>query len=206
MYLGGGVLLLLVFLYWYFSSINEGYTSIVSFDDCVKAGYPVLKRYPEQCKMPGKVFVNPDQKEALVAEKKPEPSFPDYKNITYIFEGEEVPFVRGIGILPKNELLRDGTTTIEASENPFKIDITGDSISDIVFILHTKSAKNTYYLASAIGLHQGYVGTNALLLGDDVSVPVFSYLNGLVELTYTASSSKQIKRTFGYFNSLLQEK
>ncbi len=33
--------------------------NIQNFDDCVKAGYPVLQSYPEQCTLPnGKFFVS----------------------------------------------------------------------------------------------------------------------------------------------------
>ena len=36
--------------------------SIQSYDDCVRAGYPVMESYPSQCRTPdGRLFVNPNE-------------------------------------------------------------------------------------------------------------------------------------------------
>lgn len=45
-----------------FWGIKNPVPQINSFEDCVKAGYPILESYPEQCRTrDGKFFVNPEQ-------------------------------------------------------------------------------------------------------------------------------------------------
>jgi len=41
---------------------KPGLSEINSFEDCVKAGYPVMESFPEQCKTPdGRTFINEKQ-------------------------------------------------------------------------------------------------------------------------------------------------
>lgn len=40
---------------------NFGGGNINSFEDCAKAGNPVMESYPEQCRAGEQTFVNPDQ-------------------------------------------------------------------------------------------------------------------------------------------------
>jgi phosphoglycerol transferase MdoB-like AlkP superfamily enzyme len=42
-----------------FHTQKNPYSKISNFDDCVRAGYPVMQSYPEQCTLPnGKFFVS----------------------------------------------------------------------------------------------------------------------------------------------------
>jgi hypothetical protein len=43
-----------------FQSEKNPYDKIQSFNDCVKAGYPIMQSYPPQCTLPnGRFFVSP---------------------------------------------------------------------------------------------------------------------------------------------------
>lgn len=45
-----------IILVWHFQP--PPYAKIQNFDDCVKAGYPVMQSYPPECNLPnGKFFV-----------------------------------------------------------------------------------------------------------------------------------------------------
>ena len=72
------VIIVIVFLGWFY--INNSVEDIASFEDCVKAGYPVMDSYPEQCQTPdGRVFTKDvynngaESKKDLIVVSSPQP-------------------------------------------------------------------------------------------------------------------------------------
>lgn len=52
------VIVLITLAGWKIISMRIDANNIQSFDDCVKAGNPVLESFPEQCISNGRTFVN----------------------------------------------------------------------------------------------------------------------------------------------------
>jgi hypothetical protein len=46
------IIILVVVFSYFFTKYNRISTPILSFDDCARAGYPVIETYPRQCKTP----------------------------------------------------------------------------------------------------------------------------------------------------------
>lgn len=86
-----------------------------------------------------------------------------YKDATYTIEGQPVSLVAG------------NATTSSAITRYFGNDATGDlngdGIPDAAFILtqDTGGSGTFYYVVAAIKTHAGYLGTNAVLLGDRIA-------------------------------------
>lgn len=77
------VLILLAAYYYFFLRTDEipvnNTISVISFDSCAKAGYPVLESFPRQCKTPdGRTFVedigNALEKQNLIKLDSPRPN------------------------------------------------------------------------------------------------------------------------------------
>jgi hypothetical protein len=108
--------------YWYFSAKQTFFKEVASFEACVKAGFPILSVYPEVCAMPGKQFVNNNQKEqeshgsAEITLLESSQKIQDaYKNLQYYIDGQNIQFLDGLGVLPSNMLLRRATSALQLS-------------------------------------------------------------------------------------------
>jgi hypothetical protein len=141
--------------------------------------------------MVGKSFINPNQKKsdemppAVTAEN-------TYKHQTYLIDGEEVQFRNGIGFLSPNQLLKQGTTTLEIIDAPFLYDINDDKVPDTTFLLRTVGTANhmsSFYIASLISLRNGFNGVNALYLDQNIESSMFVYKNGEISVGYTTSDA-----------------
>lgn len=72
--IGLSIILLVVVLIFWKSQNNSNNQAINSFEECAKAGYPIMESYPEQCRTPdGKTFTRqissqPDLQEETVEE------------------------------------------------------------------------------------------------------------------------------------------
>lgn len=210
----GVVFTVLVISYTYFMSVHSRFRSITSFDECVKAGFQILTTYPEKCVLPGKVFTNPLQHEEKITRElltsTTSTITSDYKNLSYMIEGQEVILKNGIGILGSNQLVNRPTSTIEIAGNAVSLDINNDSRSDIVFLLHTvgnKKSKDTFYVSGVLTLHNNSTGLNAVYLGDTLKDAALTLKNGEIAVTYTSLgvASSTVVKYFIVSDALLKE-
>ncbi|MEK7600534.1 MAG: hypothetical protein AAB463_01055 [Patescibacteria group bacterium] len=133
----------------------------------------------------------------------------DYRNATYIIEGERVQLVDGEAEV--------GSVITQAFGNEASADLTGDSIPDVAFILAQQpgGTGTFYYIAVARGVAGGgYEGTNALLLGDRIAPQTTEIRNGTIIVNYadrrpdepmTADPTVGVSRTFRMESGTLKE-
>lgn len=183
---------LIIFLfvaYLYFKQAQKKHLSITNFDECVSAGYQILTTYPEQCKIPGKVFVNTSQtaSETIVSTttliaKKTNP-----KNTSYDIEGRM--FNLDNGTATKVDLINNilSTTTVRYFGNELRVEINEDNRIDSAFIITSDNSGvgAFYYLVVAILNENGeYEGTNGALIGDRVVPKTTEFVNGEIVVKY----------------------
>jgi hypothetical protein len=93
----------------------------------------------------------------------------DFKNTTYSVDGEMVTLVDGISEVQ----IPDSTSKIITRYfgNEIYKDINGDGKEDVVFLLtqETGGSGVFYYAAPALKTEDGYVGAQALFLGDRIA-------------------------------------
>lgn len=201
----------------YFNATQKEYRKINSFDDCVQAGVAVVPTYPETCRVPGKVFTNPKQKvttqnfnDATNSETTIH-DVSDPRNNTYFIDGQQVSLHNGIGILPPNSINRP-TTTINVSNGFAQFDLNKDLVKDKVFLLVLTTEdekKESFYLATLLSLYKGYIGSNALFLGTDISSTTISFKDDMLKVVYNQKNESgtvaQIKKYFILKDELIQE-
>lgn len=109
----------------------------------------------------------------------------DYKNISYIIEGQTIGLVNGYSEVE--------TVTGSASKtitryfgNEAEGDINGDGISDIAFLLTQESGGSGtfYYLVVGLKTDTGYEGTNAIFLGDRIAPQPTQISSGEILVNY----------------------
>lgn len=178
-------IILIIFLigaYLFFKQIQKEYISITTFQECIDSGYPVLATYPEQCKIPGKIFINTtqvaskeiDDKKIVTPEKNMNP-----KNTSYDIEGEHISLENGKAVLVDK--------TINYFGNELRTDINGDGKEDTALLLTVTSpgTGTFYYLVVAINKDGGYLGTNGALIGDRIAPQTTELRNGEIVVNYT---------------------
>lgn len=204
------VIAFLIGTFFFFRQMQREYLSIVSFQDCLDAGYPAIPGSPESCKIPGKVFIN--NKQTAIPDKEIAVPLPEKnmnpKNSTYVIEGEEVTLVNGIGTTQGGEVKYFG--------NELRIDVDGDNKEDTAF-LATVSGQGSgtfYYLVVALNKDGGYRGTNGILLGDRIAPQTTEFKNGEIVINYadrkleepmTKKPSVGVSRYFKVANDILTE-
>lgn len=174
--------------YLFFRQVQKEYTSITTFEECVSAGYTVLPTYPEQCKIPGKIFTNNSQ----VATTDTVASTTQHKNInpkntTYDIEGQTVTLENGKAVLTSDQTEDfSSTTTVQYFGNELRVDIDGDTKEDAAFIVTSTGAGSGtfYYLVVALAKNEGYSGTNGILLGDRIAPQTTEWRNGEIVINY----------------------
>lgn len=96
----------------------------------------------------------------------------DFKNATYVIDGNVVTLVDGvseIAILPDSNIVLKTETRYFGNE--VVMDLNADGRDDFVFLL-TQNTGGTglfYYVAGALNTEEGYVGTEAVFLGDRIA-------------------------------------
>ncbi|NCN52565.1 hypothetical protein GW943_02030 [Candidatus Parcubacteria bacterium] len=94
----------------------------------------------------------------------------DYKDATYVLNGEPVQLVNGFA---ETEAAPGSTTKIVTRYfgNELPIDLNGDGVEDVAFILtqETGGSGVFYYAVGAVMTDGGYVGTDGYLLGDRIA-------------------------------------
>jgi heat shock protein HslJ len=113
------------------------------------------------------------------------PAMAEYKNSTYIIDGQSVTLING-----KAEVASaPGSATKTVTEyfgNEAVGDLNGDSTPDVAFILtQTSGGSGTfYYVVGAIKTPGGYQGTSAVLLGDRIAPQTTEIKDGKVIVNY----------------------
>ncbi len=92
-----------------------------------------------------------------------------YKNTTYVIDGSQVTLVNGSSVTPIENSSASVVTTYFGNEL-FK-DLNDDGRDDVVFLLtqQTGGSGTFYYVVAALNTDSGYVGSQALLLGDRIA-------------------------------------
>ncbi len=104
------------------------------------------------------------------AEPEGVPVVSDYKNATYLIEGEEVQLVDGYSQSEETTDSASNTTT-RYFGNELITDLDGDGDEDIAFILTQEvgGSGTFYYAVAALKTENGYVGSDGYLLGDRIA-------------------------------------
>lgn len=195
--------------YTYFSHQQKKYSAITSFKECLAAGYPVILTYPEECRIPGKRFTNPEQK--IVKQSSASSTdfaINDFKNGAYILNGQLIRLQNGVleFITSQNTARR---LQINASST-YEADINGDTIKDTVFIIEEMPLDGSIpkqYLTASVSLRNGFVGLNMLSLGEVPTVPALDYRNADLVLSYmVGTTSDNLIRRFRMDNDILVER
>lgn len=184
------IVLALIFAYFFFKQIQKEYDAITDFDSCVDAGYEVIATYPEECKIPGKTFVNTnqikeqdkksEQSSLVVAERNMNP-----KNCSYDIEGDHVLLQNGTWNSPVSSSTTE-KKTVNYFGNELRTDINGDGKEDTVFIVtETTGGSGTFfYVVAALNKDGGYIGTNGILLGDRIAPQTTEWRNDEIVINY----------------------
>lgn len=205
--------------YFLFKQMEKEYNAIITFDDCIRAGYPITPTYPEQCKIPGKSFTNTKQvatNEVIEATS----TFPEKnmnpKNTSYDIEGVHVLLQNGkADYMPQGDITST-PSTVTYFGNDLRIDVDGDQKEDATFLVTVSgSGSGTfYYLVTALNKDNGYIGTNGILLGDRIAPVtiefknneiVANYLDRKVDESITTKPHVSISRRFKINNMTLEE-
>lgn len=195
-----------MFLYVYFSDLQKKYQAIQSYNDCVQAGYPILESYPQQCKIPGKRFVNElqlvrsanDESVSLkVSSSSLALSKEDPRNTRYILEGKIVALKDGLGSIIFHE--GASSTPVRYFDHEATFDMNNDSVKDVAFLLQAESELGTtlYYVALALSdtVSGGHKGVNALFVGENISPQSVTTSNGIISVSFTENKTKKQKTT-----------
>jgi hypothetical protein len=107
------------------------------------------------------------------------------QDATYVIEGQSVTLVHGVFATSTAPGSASKTTT-QYFGNEATGDLTGDGLPDVGFIL-TQNAGGSgtfYYAVVAIKSGDGYLGTNAILLGDRIAPETMEIKDGVLVVNY----------------------
>lgn len=94
----------------------------------------------------------------------------DYRNATYIIDGEPVTLIDGVA---ETEVAPDSASKIITRYfgNELIADLNNDGREDVVFVLtqETGGSGTFYYTVAALNTGDGYIGSEAYLLGDRIA-------------------------------------
>ncbi len=113
------------------------------------------------------------------------PLMNDYKNATYVIDGQPVALVGGRAETPAAPGSASKVVT-QYFGNEATGDLNGDGIPDVAFLL-TQDAGGSgtfYYVVAALKDASGYQGTNAVLLGDRIAPQTTEIRDGQLVVNY----------------------
>jgi hypothetical protein len=116
----------------------------------------------------------------------PKQKVTDYKNATYVIEGQPITLVNGRAETPAVPG-SSSTYVTEYFGNEAKGDLSGDGIADAAFIVThlTGGSATFYYVVTALQDAQGsYVGTNGVMLGDRIAPQTTEIKDGVLVVNY----------------------
>ncbi|MFA6463514.1 MAG: hypothetical protein WCV55_00735 [Candidatus Paceibacterota bacterium] len=109
----------------------------------------------------------------------------DFKNTSYSIEGQVVTLQNG---LAETEILPGSASkkTTKYFGNELKTDLDGDGLQDVAFLLTQNSSGSGtfYYVVVALNTKDGYVGTNAILLGDRIAPQTTEFKDGKIVVNF----------------------
>jgi hypothetical protein len=139
----------------------------------------------------------------------------DYKNISYQIEGQVVKLNNGIA---ETEIVPDSASKniTRFFGNEVFVDFNNDNLKDAAFLLtqNNGGSGTFYYLVAAIKNADGYVGTNAILIGDRIAPQTTEFRDGEIIVNYadrkidepmTSQPSLGVSRYFKINEGLLVE-
>ncbi len=93
----------------------------------------------------------------------------DFKEVTFSISGEPVSLTNGVAQARTN-LGGDALTTVRYFGNEVSHDVDGDGIEDMAFLItqETQAGNEYFYLVAALKRENGYVGSQAVLIGDRI--------------------------------------
>ncbi|MBP6911715.1 MAG: META domain-containing protein [Candidatus Pacebacteria bacterium] len=94
----------------------------------------------------------------------------DYKNITYSIDGNEVSLVDGVSEVESAPGSSSKIVTTYFG-NEIEKDFNGDGREDVAFLVtqNTGGSGTFFYVVGAVNTEKGYVGSQAVLLGDRIA-------------------------------------
>ena len=109
----------------------------------------------------------------------PMPQVADYKNLSYLIEGEQVTLVNGYSEMEMAPGSASKTIT-RIFGNEVTGDLNGDSMPDIAFLITQEpgGSGTFFYVASALKTESGWEAGNAILLGDRIAPQPMQLTNG----------------------------
>lgn len=93
----------------------------------------------------------------------------DFKEVTFTISGEPVSLMDGTAQV-RTTLGGDALTTITYFGNEVSHDVDGDGTQDMVFLVtqETEAGNEYFYLVAALKRSDGYIGSQAVLVGDQI--------------------------------------
>lgn len=125
-----------------------------------------------------------------IYEEKQEDAAEDYRDAEYIFSGERVKLTNGVGET-QTALGASGRTVIRYFGNEMRTDLNNDGREDVVFLMTQElGGSGTFlYAVAALNTERGYVGSEAVLLGDRIAPQTTEVRDGLVIINYADRAS-----------------
>lgn len=113
------------------------------------------------------------------------PAASSYQDATYVIEGQNVTLKGGVA----EEPIAPGSASKAVTRyfgNEAMGDLNGDGTPDVAFILtrDTGGSGTFYYAVAALKTDDGYVGTNAVYLGDRIAPQPTTIKDGVVTVNY----------------------
>ncbi len=118
--------------------------------------------------------------------------FSDYRSGIYLVEGVPVKFLAGISEI---EAVPGGAFKVVTRYfgNEVRGDFDGDKREDIVFLITQNSGGSGtfYYVVAALKADGGYIGTNAVFLGDRIAPQTTEYRDGRIIVNFATRKENE---------------
>ncbi len=202
----GSTIIAIILGYTYFLHQQKEFNAVTSFKECLDAGYLVTGIYPEECKIPGKKFINPDQRKQVASSSQEiEVTINDFKNKTYLIEGQSILFKNGNGKL--NLIKGAPSSTLKQTNASLSVDINNDTKEDVIFLIQNTSVPSKdLYISASVSLYNGFTGINGVYIGKNITNAKLTYAESKIILEYVLQNSKEKKYTYYKFeNGILKE-
>lgn len=192
------IVAILAGVYLYFQAQEKKFASILTFNDCVDAGFPVLETYPEQCKIPGRTFVNDHQLKATSTP--PTQIEDDFLTHEYLLGGSPIRVYKSIDTL-------NGTSSFVYQGMSYIEYLNDDRLKDRVFIIERITEKVTeYYILLALGLYNGGTApANAILLGHARPLSLTKEPSGRLQVRISCEGPNKCYKNFIVKDGILEQ-